>query len=218
MSPEKQCLRRLAISTKNGNNFWVLLLLSSVSGSSERSNQYKLGLRKRHVLWVTLLMQCFKVWGNPGRQICSWSQWWIYRLVLGQGAALAFEDAIVLKTLLPFGTPKSEIPEILKRYELIRKLRVHSIQNLCTEQMLSSIRSQPFMKCESDNPSIFNFVSWHYVSDPTIALELQLPVMGYDVAAEMSRYRLFSDLRDNNLRKIGHGVPLLNKPKARLWK
>ena len=150
MSLEKQCLRRLAISTKNGNSFLDLLLLSSVSGSSERSNQYRLGLRKKHVLWVTLLMQCFKVWGNPRRRFGSWSQRWIYRLVLGQGAALAFEDAIVLKTLLPFGTPKSEIPEILKRYEMIRKLRIHPIQNLCTEQMLSSSRSYPYTKCESN--------------------------------------------------------------------
>jgi len=51
--------------------------------------------------------------------------------------------------------------------------------------------------------------------DPTIALELQLPVMGYDIAAEMSRYRFFSDLlRNSNLRNIG--APLLNEPKTRL--
>jgi len=73
---------------------------------------------------------------------------WIRRLVLGQGAAQAFEDALVLKTLIPFGTLKSEIPEILKRYEMIRKPRVHSVQNLSTEQMVSSMKKHPYMKCE----------------------------------------------------------------------
>jgi len=75
-------------------------------------------------------------------------QWWIRRLVLGQGAAQAFEDALVLKTLIPLGTLKSEIPEILKRYEMIRKPRVHSVQNLSTEQMVSSMKKHPYMKCE----------------------------------------------------------------------
>ncbi|KAF5347321.1 hypothetical protein D9756_009911 [Leucocoprinus leucothites] len=85
---------------------------------------------------------------------------------LDQGAAQSLEDALLLRTLLPPGTPKSAIPEILKRFENIRQPRVHSIQKLSIKQLLLPVTVK--------NPN--------YLRSP----ELQTPIMGYDVVNELS--------------------------------
>ncbi|KAF5347323.1 hypothetical protein D9756_009913 [Leucocoprinus leucothites] len=84
--------------------------------------------------------------------------------ILGQGAAQSLEDALLLRTLLPLGTPRSAIPEILKCFEEIRQPRVHSIQKLSIEQMLSPVKNSDYLR----------------------SLELQTPIMGYDVVNELS--------------------------------
>ncbi|KXN83276.1 Salicylate hydroxylase [Leucoagaricus sp. SymC.cos] len=94
--------------------------------------------------------------------------------VLGQGAAQAFEDAVLLGTLLPPGTSKSEVPAILKRWESIRKPRVQPIQLLSAEEMLSPVKQAKYYR----------------------SVERQLPVMGYDVVHEMARYKAPPVLRN----------------------
>lgn len=42
---------------------------------------------------------------------------------MGQGGAMAIEDAVSVAVLLPFGTTKQEIPERLRLYEKCRKER-----------------------------------------------------------------------------------------------
>lgn len=46
----------------------------------------------------------------------------------GQGAAQAIEDAAALATVLGPSTPREQIPDRLKLYELIRYERAHAIQ------------------------------------------------------------------------------------------
>jgi len=50
-----------------------------------------------------------------------------------------------------------------------------------------------------------------------IALELQLPVMGYDIAAEMSQHRIFSGLRNSESENLGRGAPLANEFRPALF-
>lgn len=46
----------------------------------------------------------------------------------GQGGGQAIEDAFSLATMLPFGTPKSAVPDRLHLYEQCRYERAHNIQ------------------------------------------------------------------------------------------
>lgn len=154
-------------------------MLVSLSHLDDKWQQF-LGLAPSIVsLWQLRALEPIPTWSEGRACILGDAAHAMFQ-VLGQGAAQAFEDALVLKTLIPFGTLKSEIPEILKRYEMIRKPRVHSVQNLSTEQMVSSMKKHPYMK----------------------SLELQLPVMGYDIAAEMSQYRIFSGLRNTKVEEL----------------
>jgi len=112
--------------------------------------------------------------------------------VLGQGAAQSFEDAFLLGVLLPLGTPASAIPGILKRYEDIRKPRVHLTQTIAYEDGMIPEKRGRYMR----------------------SLDLQFPVMGYDAANELSRYKLDSVLVSNKVEPtegIASSCPLVSQ-------
>lgn len=46
---------------------------------------------------------------------------------MGQGGAMAIEDAVGIATLLPLGTSRQDIPARLRMYESIRRPRVNTV-------------------------------------------------------------------------------------------
>jgi salicylate hydroxylase len=46
---------------------------------------------------------------------------------MGQGGAMAIEDAVCIATLLPFGTKVEKVPSRLKLYERARRPRVEEV-------------------------------------------------------------------------------------------
>lgn len=63
--------------------------------------------------------------------------------VLGQGAAQAIEDAISLATLLPLGTQASEVPDLMRLYDSIRRERVDYVQNETRRNGLDEDKGRP---------------------------------------------------------------------------
>ncbi|KAF5350823.1 hypothetical protein D9757_013540 [Collybiopsis confluens] len=87
---------------------------------------------------------------------------------LGQGAAMAFEDAATLGVLIPFDTPREEIANRLKGYESLRKERAD------------------FVSKESLENQVVKEKRRSYVRSP----EMQKKVMGYDACAVAEEYRM----------------------------
>ncbi|KAJ7649696.1 FAD/NAD(P)-binding domain-containing protein [Roridomyces roridus] len=68
--------------------------------------------------------------------------------LLGQGAAMAIEDAGVLSALLPFGTKAEDIPARLEAYQELRKARGEFINIESIEQATVPQKRGFFSRCE----------------------------------------------------------------------
>ncbi|KAF5367599.1 hypothetical protein D9757_010668 [Collybiopsis confluens] len=81
---------------------------------------------------------------------------------------MAFEDAATLGILIPFDTPREEIANRLKGYELLRKERAD------------------FVSKESLENQVVKEKRRSYVRSP----EMQTKVMGYDAGAVAEEYKM----------------------------
>ena len=66
---------------------------------------------------------------------------------LAQGAAMAIEEGGAIGCLFPAGTRPEDVPERLKAYQDIRKLRGEFVRNESVEQLKSLKRGGPVLRC-----------------------------------------------------------------------
>ncbi|KAJ3795781.1 FAD/NAD(P)-binding domain-containing protein [Lentinula aff. detonsa] len=117
-------------------------------------------------LWQLRSMPDLSTWIN-GRSCLLGDSAHAMLPTIGQGAAMAFEDAITLAHLIPLDTPCEDIPRCLSAYEFLRKERAD------------------FVKGESLDQFIVPQKRALYYRSP----ELQKRVMGFDAAATAREYK-----------------------------
>lgn len=107
---------------------------------------------------------------------------------LGQGAAMAVEDAATLGVLLQRGTPRADVPARLAAYETLRKPRGEWLGARSLEQAVSPIHRGEYMRC------LYSCQFRLLVAEAALAEEMQKYMMEYDVfqAAEECYQELFA--------------------------
>ncbi|KAF2170705.1 hypothetical protein M409DRAFT_51702 [Zasmidium cellare ATCC 36951] len=93
-------------------------------------------------VWQLVDMDQLKSW-NAGRLALIGDAAHPFLPFLGQGAAQAIEDAISVATVLQFGTPASDVPELMKLYDSIRRERVDYVQEQTRLNGLDEDKGRP---------------------------------------------------------------------------
>ena len=101
--------------------------------------------------------------------------------LLGQGAAMAIEEAGTLGCLLPLGTTPDEVPARLEAYQALRKERGELVNTESVAQASPEMRGR-YIRCVWLFPLAPSWVL------KTLARELQTKLMQYDVFKAAQEY------------------------------
>jgi salicylate hydroxylase len=74
---------------------------------------------------------------------------------LGQGAAMAIEEAAVLGCLLPAGTTKEDVPARLEAYQTLRKKRGEFVSTAAVSEAVEPEKRGQYFRCESMSGQTF---------------------------------------------------------------
>lgn len=103
--------------------------------------------------------------------------------LLGQGAAMAFEEAATLGCLLPLGTTKEDIPARLEAYQTLSKERGEYVNVESLAQASVPEKRGSYLKCEPHS-----FLSRHLLMYSSLAPEMQARMLEYDSVKVANEY------------------------------